>query len=147
MFVGAAIPRKYGIFSGPYFLMFSPNMEKWEPEKVYLNNFHVVISTGYDLVIYANMDFNIVSKTLFIRFMTAFGESNTVLLFVAERNIIFREVSDTDNSSLGFYENQIRNCIVLYLFAIYHKNLITYIKFFKSLIDKNNVFDEKYITT
>ena len=35
-------------------------------------------------------------------------------------------------------------CIVLYLFAIYHKNVI---KFVKSCIDKNNnVYDEKYIT-
>ena len=41
-----------------------------------------------------------------------------------------------------------RDCIVLYLFAIYHKNVIIYIyKFVKSRIDKNNVCDVKYITT
>ena len=34
---------KYGVSSGPYFLLFSPNTGKYEPEKTpYLDNFHAV---------------------------------------------------------------------------------------------------------
>ena len=37
---------------------------------------------------------------------------------------------------------------LLYLFAIYHKNVVTYIQVVKSCFGKNtNVCDEKYITT
>ena len=34
---------KYGFFCGPYFPVFSPNAEKYGPEKApYLNSFHAV---------------------------------------------------------------------------------------------------------
>ena len=34
---------KYGVSSGPYFPVFSPNTGKYEPEKTpYLDNFHAV---------------------------------------------------------------------------------------------------------
>ena len=34
---------KYGVFSGPYFPVFSPNTEKYGPEKTaYLDTFHAV---------------------------------------------------------------------------------------------------------
>ena len=34
---------KYGVFSGPYFPIFSPNTGKFGPEKTpYLDNFHAV---------------------------------------------------------------------------------------------------------
>ena len=34
---------KYGVFSGSYFPVFSPNTGKYEPEKtLYLNTFHAV---------------------------------------------------------------------------------------------------------
>ena len=35
---------KYGVFSGPYFPVFSPNTGKYEPEKTpFLDTFHAVI--------------------------------------------------------------------------------------------------------
>ena len=36
---------KYGVSSGPYFPVFSPNTEKYGPEKTsYLDTFHAVLS-------------------------------------------------------------------------------------------------------
>ena len=35
---------KYGVFSGPYFPVFSPNTGKYRPEKIpYLDTFHAVL--------------------------------------------------------------------------------------------------------
>ena len=35
---------KYGVFSGPYFLVFSPNTGKYGPEKTpYMDTFHAVL--------------------------------------------------------------------------------------------------------
>ena len=37
---------EYGVFSGPYFPVFSPNTEKYEPEKTsHLDTFHAVIGS------------------------------------------------------------------------------------------------------
>ena len=37
---------KYGVFSGPYFPLFSPNTGKYGPEKTpYLDTFHTVLAT------------------------------------------------------------------------------------------------------
>ena len=39
---------KYGVLSGPYFPVFSPNTGKYGPEKTpYLDTFHAVIWTSY----------------------------------------------------------------------------------------------------
>ena len=38
---------RYGVFSGPYFPVFSPNTEKYGPEKTsYLDTFHAVNCLG-----------------------------------------------------------------------------------------------------
>ena len=38
---------KYGVFSGPYFPVFSPNIEKYGPEKTpYLDTFHEMTYDG-----------------------------------------------------------------------------------------------------
>ena len=42
---------KYGVFSGPYFPVLSPNIGKYGPEKFpYLDSFHVVENIGISKV-------------------------------------------------------------------------------------------------
>ena len=42
---------KYGVFSGPYFPVFSPNTGKYGPEKTpYLNSFHAVQTIGNSIL-------------------------------------------------------------------------------------------------
>ena len=39
---------KYGVFSGPYFPVFSPNTGKYGPEKTpYLDTFHAVLTVKF----------------------------------------------------------------------------------------------------
>ena len=64
--------------------------------------------------------------------------------YMMDKSINLNPVGNTESfgSSTKFY------CIVLYLFVIYHENVINIYKLAKSRIDKNNnVCDEKYITT
>ena len=52
-FITARKVSKYGVFSGQYFLVFSPNARKYGAEKApYLDTFHVThISINYDTLL------------------------------------------------------------------------------------------------
>ena len=50
---------KYGVYSGPYFPVFSPNAGKYEPEKTpYLDTFHTVYSMLgiFEIIMLRKMD-------------------------------------------------------------------------------------------